>query len=110
MSIIKRWIKSSWLYPGMICFKLPIYLGILIIPGRFPCLSFSAHFINFVDPSVKTLPHENIEFNFSHIQPTSVFWCNNKFKSIPDRFCKLRGGKYRTKIQAFVSPNCPLLR
>ncbi len=48
-----------------------------------PCIDFVYDFFHNINSPVEALPKENVKFDFCHIQPTSMFWREDKFKPVP---------------------------
>lgn len=47
---------------------------------------FPFNFFDIIDSAPKALANQNVQFDFSHIEPATMFWGVHQFETIPQGF------------------------
>jgi hypothetical protein len=63
---------SLQLNAGVVGFKLPIGLGVVLVAVVLPCVDFVGEDLLVGDAAIQTLRRERAEFGLGHVEPTAV--------------------------------------
>ena len=83
----KWWIQGLKLDSRIWCTELPVNSSLNRVPFHLPCSQFRAQFANVVYTAGKALTSHDIQFNFSDVKPTAMFWRIMDFKPLYDPTC-----------------------
>lgn len=67
---------------GVFRFELPVDAFTEPVPVYIPSGDFLPQLFDALNPTTQALPGQNTQFNFGHIQPTSVLWRKMNLQAI----------------------------